>query len=68
MITPIIAAIGIEYRNMLGKRYEKRRKKSANPILSSSTALRKGMSLTRKKTQFMIRKLAKNGESSSVAK
>ena len=68
IITPSIAAMGIEYRNMLGKRYENRRRKSARPILKSSTALRKGMSLTRKKTQFMMRKLAKNGESISVAK
>jgi hypothetical protein len=53
---------------MFGKRYEKSRIKSATPIFSSRTKLRNGISFTKKKTQFMMTKLAKKGASISVAR
>ena len=42
--------------------------KSAGPMLKLRVKLRKGISFTRKKTQFIIMKLAKKGANISVAR
>jgi len=59
--------MGMTYKSIWGKIYEKSRMKSVKLIFSSSTMSNKGISLTRKNTQYRIIKLAKKGASISVA-